>query len=332
MSSIHFSRSILILLSVLTLTSCLDKDRKGIKPMVSGKPGELLLVIDPYLWESVVGEYFIDLATEPFEALPSDEPKYDLIHIPSSGFTKIFKSHRNIFLTKISSQHKEPRIIIQRDLWAYPQLVVNLIGPNDTSMITYLRQNKEKLLNLLETDERNRTILNYKKNMSKGINEILKTGHGVSISVPAGYDVGLDTTNFIWLTHEVADLTQGVLIYYYPYTDTNTFTTEYLVAKRDEFTRRFVPGPTNGSYMKTEPQYPPIFQEMVKNGSYLAELRGLWKLEKAFMGGPYVSHTLLDEKNNRVVTVEGFVYAPSLNKRNYVRELEAIIQTFEVVD
>ncbi len=71
---------------------------------------------------------------------------------------------------------------------------------------------------------------------------------------------------------------------------------------------------------------------MVKNDSYLAEMKGLWKLEKAFMGGPYLSHTMLDEKNNRVVTVEGFVYAPSLDKRNYVRELEAIIQTFEVVD
>jgi hypothetical protein len=33
-----------------------------------------------------------------------------------------------------------------------------------------------------------------------------------------------------------------------------------------------------------------------------------------------------------VVTVDGFVYAPSLDKRNYVRELEAILQTFSVVD
>ncbi len=317
---------------LLFLTSCIDKDRQGIKPMVSGKPGEVLLVIDPYLWESKVGDFFIDLCTEPFDALPANEPKYDLIHIPSSAFTKLFKSHRNIFLTKISSQHKEPRIIVQRDLWAYPQLVVNLIGPNDTSMISYLQENREKLLSLLEIDERNRTIQNYKKNRAKGIDESLKTGHGVSISVPAGYDVGLDTTNFIWLTHEVADMSQGVFIYYYPYTDTNTFSPEYLVAKRDEFTKRFVPGPTRGSYMKTEPLFPPIFRELAKNGSYLVELRGLWRLEKAFMGGPYISHTILDEKNNRVVTVGGFVYAPRLDKRNYVRELEAILYTFELVD
>jgi hypothetical protein len=310
----------------------MKKDRKGIKPMVTGKPGEVLLVIDPYLWESSVGDFFIDLCSEPFEALPADEPRFDLIHIPSNGFSKLFKSHRNIFLTKISSQHEEPRIIVQRDLWAYPQLVVNLIGPNDSSMITYLEQNREKMISLLEGDERNRTIRNYRKNRAKGIDEILKTGHGFSISVPAGYELGVDTTNFIWLSHEVADMNQGVLIYDYPYTDTNTFTSDYLIAKRDLFTRLYVPGPTRGSYMKTERQYPVIFREMVKNGHYIVEMRGLWRLENAFMGGPFISHTTLDEKNNRVVTVEGFVYAPSLNKRNYVRELEAILQTFELVD
>jgi hypothetical protein len=332
MIRIKFIRPLLVLLSLLLVSSCIDRDRKGIKPMVTGKPGEVLLVIDPYLWESEIGNFFIDFCNEPFEALPADEPRYDLVNIPSSGFTKLFKSHRNIFLTKISNQHKEPRIIVQRDLWAYPQLVVNLIGPDDSSMISYLHQNREKLMSLLETDELNRTIRNYQKNMAKGINEMLKTRHGYSVTLPSGYDVGLDTTHFVWLSHEVADMTQGVLIYDYPYTDTNTFTPEYLMAKRNEFTRRFVPGPTRGSYMKTEPEFPPIFREMVKNGAYLVEMRGLWRLERAFMGGPYISHTILDEKNNRVVTIDGFVYAPSLDKRNYVRELEAILQTFKLVN
>jgi hypothetical protein len=326
------SRILAFLLAVLILTSCLEKDRKGLKPMVNGKPGEVLLVIDKYLWESAFGEYFVDLCSEPFEALPTDEPSYDLIHIPSSGFSKLFKSHRNIFITKISSQYKEPKIIVQRDLWAYPQLVVNLVGPNNKSMISYLDENREKLMSLLEVDERNRTVQNYRKNRAKGIDEILKTGHGVSVSVPVGYEMDLDTSDFIWLSHEVADLTQGVLIYYYPYTDSNTFTVNYLIEKRNKFLRKFVPGPTKGSYMTTESRYPVIPYEMAKNGSYLLELRGLWKLENAFMGGPFLSHTVLDEKNNRVVTIEGFVYAPSLDKRGYVRELEAILQTFEVVD
>ncbi len=322
----------IIILMILTLVSCTNKQRKGIKPMVTGKPGEILLVIDPYLWESDMGGFFIDLCSEPFEALPAEEPIFDLIHIPFSGFNKLFKAHRNIFLIKISSQHKEPRIIVQHDLWAYPQLVVNFMAPSDTSMTTYLEQNRERLISLLRENERNRIILNYTKNRAKGIDEILRTEHGVSISVPAGFELDVDSADFIWLSHEVADLNQDVMIYFYPYTDTNTFTPEYLVTKRDEFTRRYVPGPTPGSYMKTESGFPVIFREMLIDGRYVAEVRGLWKLEKAFMGGPFISHVLLDEKHNRVVTVDGFVYAPSLDKRNYMRELEAILHTFKVVE
>jgi hypothetical protein len=300
--------------------------------MVTGKPGEIILVIDPYLWESDLGQFFADFCNVPVEALPVDEPSYTLVHIPSDGFNRIFKNHRNIILTDISSQYNEPRIVVQRNVWAHPQLLIKIVGPNDSTMIAYLNENSDKLRNLLEVDERNRTIENYRKNRAKGIDEMLKQQHQVSISVPAGYDVGVDSANFVWLTHEVADMSQGVFIYYYPYTDTNTFTLDYLVNKRNEFVRRYVPGPVDGSYMKTETQYPVIFRENVKNGVYMAELRGLWRLEKAFMGGPFISHTILDEPRNRVVTVEGFVYAPSLDKRLYVRELEAILYTFDTVD
>jgi hypothetical protein len=322
----------LALLSLVLITACKNQERKGLLPMVTGQPGEIILVIDPYLWESDLGKFFADFCNVPVEALPVDEPSYTLVHIPSDGFNRIFKGHRNIILTDISSQHRESRIIVQRNVWAYPQLLIKVVGPNESTMVAYLNENSEKLRNLLEVDERNRTIANYNKNKAKGIDQMLKQEHQVSISVPSGYDVGVDAEDFVWLTHEVADLSQGVLIYYYPYTDPNTFTLDYLVDRRDEFTRRYVPGPVDGSYMKTESQFPVIFRENSKNGKYLAELRGLWRLEKAFMGGPFISHTMLDEPRNRVVTVEGFVYAPSLDKRLYVRELEAILYTFDIVD
>ena len=324
-------RLVLILLIIFG-SACNTKERKALLPRVTGKPGEVLLIIDEYQWESAFGEFFLHTFNKPFEVLPADEPVYDLIHIPSNAFSKLFKSHRNIILIKISEDHKEPRIIVQRNVWATPQLVINIIGPNNTSMLTYLEESREKLLDLLGVDERNRTIGNYRKNMAKGINERMKTKHQLSIIIPAGYEIGVDSSNFVWLTHEVADMMQGVFIYHYPYTDTNTFTPEYLIKQRDAFTRKYVPGPTKGSYMTTEPSFPLNVSENVKNGLYMVEIRGLWRTEKAFMGGPFVSHTFLDEKRNRIITAEGFVYAPSLDKRNYLRELEAIIQTVEIVD
>ncbi len=321
----------IILLYGTIFCSC-KSDKKPLLPSVTGKPGEVILVIDKYVWESGIGSFFSDLFSQPCEALPQDEPIYDLIHIPSGGFSNIFKSHRNIILMKISSNQKKPRIIVQRDVWAKYQIVLNVVGPNDSTTINYLNSNRVKIVDLLNHAERQRTIENYKKNRAKGIDETMRKKHHVSISVPTGYTLDVDSPDFVWISHEIADLTQGILIYHYQYTDPNTFTIDYLIQKRNEFLQKYVPGPVKNSYMSTEPLFTPIFREFNKDGEYLVELRGLWKLVNAYMGGPFISFIMLDEKRNRIVTIEGFVFAPSLDKRNYIRQLEAILYTFEIVE
>ena len=45
------------------------------------------------------------------------------------------------------------------------------------------------------------------------------------------------------------------------------------------------------------------------------------------MGGPYVSHHRVDTENNRVIVVEGFVYAPEKMKRGMIRRLEGSLYT-----
>jgi len=79
--------------------------------------------------------------------------------------------------------------------------------------------------------------------------------------------------------------------------------------------------------MGTEYKFePPTFNEIWLNDGYCAEIRGLWKMKNGgSMGGPFYSHTRLDEINQRVITIEGFVFAPGTKKRNAIRQLEAIV-------
>ena len=326
-----YAASLLITSLLLPAVSC-NKDQKALLPNPTGKPGEVLLVIDKAYWDSDLGEYFTDLMNRPFEVVPQYEPIYTLIHIPSPALNKIFKSHRNIIITKISSRYEQPKIIVQRNIWAKYQLLVNVAGPDTEQVLAYLKQHSDKLLEVLHQAELSRTMDNYKKNRAKGIAELLMERHKLTVSVPSGYTLDLDTTNFVWLGHQIADLIQGVMIYYYDYTDPQTFTPEYLIKKRNEFTKKFINGPVDNSYMVVEDQVPVITSEMSLDSTYVFEMRGLWKLENAFMGGPFISHTMLDEKRNRVITVDGFVHAPGLDKRNYVRELEAILYSLRAAD
>ena len=48
-----------------------------------------------------------------------------------------------------------------------------------------------------------------------------------------------------------------------------------------------------------------------------------------FMGGPFVSHFFLDKERKNIIAVDGFVYAPKYPKRNYMRQVESIMYSFD---
>jgi hypothetical protein len=106
------------------------------------------------------------------------------------------------------------------------------------------------------------------------------------------------------------DVQQGFVIYREPYTSDQQFSMQARLAKRNSVMREHLPGPTKGSYMTTEMRYVPSYEEVVFNGQFASELRGLWRIENNYMGGPFYSLTVLDERSGELVTVEGYTYAP----------------------
>jgi hypothetical protein len=70
----------------------------------------------------------------------------------------------------------------------------------------------------------------------------------------------------------------------------------------------------------------------MQNGNFVREMRGLWEVKVDFMGGPFISWSMVDEKRNRIVTAFGFVYAPKIDKRNQVRKLEGILKGIDFPD
>ena len=48
------------------------------------------------------------------------------------------------------------------------------------------------------------------------------------------------------------------------------------------------------------------------------------------MGGPFVSHSRVDEVNGRVVVAAAFIYAPESLKRDLMRRMEAALYTLQL--
>lgn len=317
----------LIILAVILITSC--KDKSPMLPNVSGRAGEVILVIDNDLWSTNIGNQFKTYLTIDYPGLPQSEPLFDLIQLPTQAFTNIFKTHRNIIIVRISDEYKEPKVVIQKNVYAKPQIVINVIAPNKTVLENLISEKGNIIVDRLLQMETSRYGDNYFKYKERGVSEKIAGKFGVEIDFPKGYTIDMDTLDFAWVSNDSPSMAQAMLVFSYKLPKVE-LTTPYLVAKRNEFTKRFVAGNNPNSYMTIESEFEPLRREIEVNKIKVIELRGLWRVEGDFMGGPFVTFIIKDEKNDRVIHLDGFVYAPQFDKRDYVRQLEAILHSIKL--
>ena len=257
---------------------------------------------------------------------------FDVVRIPNSAFTEIFQRHRNIISCRIASD-STASIKVAHDLWSTPQTVIQIVAPSAQSLEQLFSDNREKIVGLLLKAEQDRIIKNYSTFPERQVMNKLAKATGVTMTIPKGYTFDMDTNNFVWISHETPEISQGLFVYYYDYTDSLMLTRDSLIAMRNRMCKAYVGGPSDGSYMTTVGfEDVTTFRSFNLHGRYTAELRGLWETRGDFMGGPFVSITQYDEKHGRIVTVDGYVYAGKKDKRNYMRQVEAIMSTMEFVE
>ncbi len=326
-----------MLLIVLTFTvlllSC-KTDSKPLLPDVIGKQGEVAVVINKADWDTKVGEEYRILFSAPYEMLPQYEPVFNVFQVPYDAFNELFIRHRNVIFTQISPKYTQPRFLIERDRYARQQVFIYLQASDDSAFVKLLRNNGNKIISYLNRAERERILNLHLRNLNLRIQETIIKKHNVSLVIPKGYKIERDSADFTWVNQEIGDIIQGIIIYHYPYHDSSDFRQKELIAMRNKFLKKYMPGEIEGSYMTTEKLIDPLYKEyLFKGNRYVAEMRGLWRLEEGIsMGGPFVSLSTLDEKNKRIVTVEGFVYASGYNKRNYLQQVETILYSMKVQD
>lgn len=316
-------------LAAILMLSC-DNDSTHLRKNITGRAGELVVVISKESWEGVPGKLIRETLAQPHVMLPQDEPLFDVIDVPHEAFKDIFKSTRNIVQTSISPNVENEGVSFIDDVWAYPQATVQIKAKSAESFEKIFNENKDQILAYFIAAEKERITMNYKKTYEKGVYNVLSKDFGITMKVPPGFRIMEQKKDFIWIQYDTPEIFQGIVIYTFPYRSDSAFTVDYQLPIRDSLLKANVPGPTKGSYMTTEKQFEQVHNVIRHNGNYAAETRGLWKVENDFMGGPYVALAELDASNQRVIVAFGFVYAPSKNKRNLLRQVEAMIYSMQL--
>jgi hypothetical protein len=321
-------KSILVLF-VVGLFAC-DEINERVLPNCTGKPGDLLIVADSALYNHSTGEAIRGIFSQEQVGLPQREPLFNLIQVPHRSFARIFHSTRNIIMVNVDQDSKN-KLTVTRDVWSNTQLVITITASSDKLAAETINKNAGALLDYFNDVEIERLQAQNRLNANSSNANYLKKHLDLRLSIDELYVIAEEDKDFVWLRKEKSigghPVSQGIIIYTYPYVSDSTFDVKELVKKRNYYTKKYISGGAKGSYMISYEEYVPSQKEISLNGVYLNELRGLWHMEGDFMGGAYINYSMVDEKRNRVICVDGYVYAPKFDKREYLREQEALIKT-----
>lgn len=320
----------IVAMMILGLTGCKEQSRKKILlPNISGKAGEVIVVINKGDWEGSVGTELRSFMSADCPFLPQKEPMYNVVDVAPSNFTSLFKVHRNIILFNVSSKVVEPGVRFLNDQWAVPQCVVAINAPDSETATKLVSENKDKIMVWIEQAERSRVIANTKKYGEPSVRQAIMNHFGGSIYIPSGYSLKKKTSDFAWISYETTYTQQGFFIYRYPVKNNDELTPSRIVEHRNKVLKENVPGMFDNTYMTTSKFADPQVEYMKFKGRDFAETRGLWEVYNDYMGGPFVSHSFYSPDGKYVYVLEAYVYAPKYDKRHYLRQVESLLYSFE---
>ena len=329
-------RTFVIALSLIALLTACDSKQEGKKKATVAKsttisaPYELLVVADKDWLKGPYGTAMMDAVNAHIPGLTQPESNFRVTSINPRDLNGTFKVYANMIYVDIDPKHKEAKMTIARDVYVKPQIVLNLQAPDNNSFADLVRRGGEQIVDVFVNAELGRER-SYLTSVHSGVVlDAVKKKFGYTVYAPQNLDaINKNGKDFIWSSDNKRENLLNFCIYTYPYTSDSTFTLAYFAGKRDSVMKINVQGERPDQYMVTERRSLSAKMQKGKNGPVYA-VRGLWEMENDMMGGPFVSYSQVDTAKNIVVVTEGFIYAPEKRKRDYIREMEAALQTLEM--
>ena len=315
---------ILYALLFLALFSCKGNDAYILNPSV-GKINKILIVTKTTDWDGNIGKSMRNTFGELQVGLQQPEPILSVSQLDPRGFGSMMKYHRNVlFVTKTEKE----AFVVKRNVFARPQTIIYLQGTDEQSILNMFEKHKSDIVKtFLASDVKYVQGLFEKDRLDDSKYKTLKN-LGLSLTIHDKFKTVDDTGEFLWLRqHLLSGIAKtgsnNILVYSLPLMEENKIA-ENISKIRDSIGKVYIPGSREGMYMITEEAYTPYTFDTQIAGKKAFETRGKWEVKNDFMAGPFLNYTIVDKEKNRLIVFEGFTYAPSINKRAFLFELEAI--------
>lgn len=324
-------KKIIGLLSISFLwASCTDQSI--VLPRSVGSFSKVLVVAKASLWNDSVGDQIRTSFGELLVGLPQPERTLSVSHVAPNGFTSLMRSNRNILVLELNDKESYTE---SYNKYASPQTIVYISAKEKQGLSKILKENMKEIIQTFKDSDIKVLQNNFAgKRVNDAMYKTLKNLN-ISLIIPEEFRTVDDTGEFLWLRqHLQSGIARGagnnnIIVYTQPLND-QTKRADNIPAMRDAIGKRYIPGAREGMYMITEAAYTPLTVTTEILGNKTFETRGKWEVKNDFMAGPFVNYAIIDQKNNRLLVIEGFTYAPSVNKRDFLLELEAIAKSLKM--
>ena len=318
-------KHLVAIFTVFFLQSCED-NKVVYKPESSARINSITVVVDNDNWNNTIGDKIRNLYADEYEGLPQIEERFTLKQMPYEAFSGFSRSSRNIiFINKKSN----PEFFFEVDKYARPQIYLEIKGNSIKSILEQIDKSKKEAINKFtngEIEENKRRILKSPLKDTFAMDDF-----SINMKMPSAYSLYKQDKNFIWYQKQIQKGHSNIIVTQLP-SQKNIFDYNIpsVIKLRDSIGEVFLPGRNPESFMISEKEYLPYQKKVNYYGIKMLETRGTWGVKGDFMGGPFLNYLIEDKLNDRVLFVEGFVFAPSKRKRDNIIELEAIIKSLKL--
>ncbi len=319
-------RLFLTLFIGLSLLSCNNSDGKRdtrYLPSSVGNINSIQIIMENDLWNGSVGETLRKYFAAPTDGLPQQEPLFSMNQMAPANFSDFARSYRGFVYVKIGDKDT---VSLKENSYARPQTGAFVTGTSRESLVQLIENNHERIIATLKQAELKEKQRRIKVSTLKL--DSLEERLGVSLTISSAYRVALAKDDFYWLRKDLKSGSTNVIIYEVPLNTIGQDSTVIgdIITMRDSISGDKLPVEEGGRFI-TEEAFAPLLFTTEIDGKFAYETKGTWEVKDQWMAGPFVNYAIRDEANDRYLILEGFTYAPSVEKRNHQFELEAILKS-----
>lgn len=350
-------KKFLILLIIPFLAnSCVgDYDPEEFLPEASGAHGMVLVLMEDNLWDGPIGETVrMQLDQDINGPFIRSEPMFDYYHLEPGTLNHMNKTSRLILKVYVDydSTYKETAILEKNNVYARGQLFYVIKDSDPDRLNNFIQTQFNSIIKKFNDFEHQQLMDLYAERKHASIEEKSRDKFGMTINLPRECKLKVERDSFMWVKYDrsqdyIADqskgneggtfwIQEGIVFWSEPFSD-SALDPYHILELRDTMLRRNIPGKLKDSWMATEYDSCCAPEGLVTqlNGNDCVIFEGNWKHggnPGAVGGGPFVQYSVHNPEKDIVLTVCGYIYAPKFNKREYIRELHAMLSSLKQVE